>query len=464
LHKGLRQTGANHGPGVTLSSQTAGASLLAPLLRRYSLRDAARAGVFIAALLLIWISLRPFIDLTTLTTDFGSGNDTWTYIGFGLLAVVAPLLALRDNARGLAALASPGLALLFGWMVLTVVLSLDQGTSIRRFVLTACAMVTAAAILLLPRSQAELTRWLAAATLTVLALCYLGVLLAPGVSIHQSSDILEPHLAGDWRGVFGHKNGAAAVMALFAFIGLYVASSRAPIAGWAIFIAWVVFLVFTRGKTSTGLLILVLAITAIAPRFRSFAARATLCLTPLVVINVLSVGTVVSPALAALANYLPFDTSFTGRTDIWRFALESIAQRPLTGYGFFAFWGSDSIGLADAGSEWATEASHSHNSYLDTALTMGLPGLALVIAMFVIAPLRNFHAATARQRDGALPLLFLRIWLFGVCLASMESLFLDRADPIWTTFVLGVFGLHYLARFRLKPDEAPVPGPAVSPA
>jgi hypothetical protein len=32
----------------------------------------------------------------------------------------------------------------------------------------------------------------------------------------------------------------------------------------------------------------------------------------------------------------------------------------------------------------------------------------------------------------------------------MESFFLDRADPLWFTFLLAVFGLHYLARFRVS--------------
>jgi hypothetical protein len=35
-------------------------------------------------------------------------------------------------------------------------------------------------------------------------------------------------------------------------------------------------------------------------------------------------------------------------------------------------------------------------------------------------------------------------------LSSMESFFLDRADPLWFMFLLGVFGLHYLARFRVS--------------
>ena len=47
-------------------------------------------------------------------------------------------------------------------------------------------------------------------------------------------------------------------------------------------------------------------------------------------------------------------------------------------------------------------------------------------------------------------MVLLRIWLFGLYLSSMESFFLDRADPLWFTFLLAVFGLHYLARFRAR--------------
>ena len=81
---------------------------------------------------------------------------------------------------------------------------------------------------------------------------------------------------------------------------------------------------------------------------------------------------------------------------------------------------------------------------------MGLPGLALLIAALVIAPLRNFQRADVGGNGGPLAMLLLRIWLFGLYLSSMESFFLDRADPLWFTFLLAVFGLHYLARFRLR--------------
>jgi O-antigen ligase len=164
----------------------------------------------------------------------------------------------------------------------------------------------------------------------------------------------------------------------------------------------------------------------------------------------LSVGTTMSDTLAEIAKLLPLDASFTGRLDIWNFAVQSLQSRLATGYGFASFWGSSAIQNLPEGKEWAAYASHSHNGYLDTALGMGLPGLALLIGAIAIKPLRDFQAADEGGNGGPLATLFLRIWLFGLYLSSMESFFLDRAEPMWFTFLVAVFGLHYLARFRAK--------------
>ena len=141
---------------------------------------------------------------------------------------------------------------------------------------------------------------------------------------------------------------------------------------------------------------------------------------------------------------------FTGRTDIWTFAFQSLQQRLSTGYGFAAFWGASSIRDLPEGKEWAAFASHSHNGYLDTALAMGLPGLVLLVVVLVVGPLQNFHVADRGGNNGPLTMALLQIWLFGLYLSSMESFFLDRADPLWFTFLMAVFGLHYLARFRVS--------------
>ncbi len=59
----------------------------------------------------------------------------------------------------------------------------------------------------------------AAGAIGLLLLCYLGVMLAPGVSIHNARDAAEPALAGDWRGTFEHKNVASPVMAILVYLG-----------------------------------------------------------------------------------------------------------------------------------------------------------------------------------------------------------------------------------------------------
>ena len=126
----------------------------------------------------------------------------------------------------------------------------------------------------------------------------------------------------------------------------------------------------------------------------------------------------------------------------------------LTGYGFASFWGSSAIQNLPEGKEWAGFAAHSHNGYLDTALGMGVPGLLLLILVLVIVPLRNFQQADEGGNNGPLAMMLLRIWLFGLYLSAMESFFLDRSDPLWFTFLLAVFGLHYLARFRAQTSHS----------
>jgi O-antigen ligase len=419
-------------------------------VRRQQVSDIARAGTFIGALLLAWISMRPFIDLSNMiVAETTMGNETWTYAAFGCLALLTIILAMRDGPDGFLTLFSPGYLAFAGWIVATVVMSIEPGTSVRRFALTLCIVAVAASMLLLPKSQSELRRWLAISILTLLAVCYLGVLLAPSLSIHLATDAQEPALAGDWRGVFGHKNMAAGMMAMLLFFGIYVFRAGSRLAGGIAIGLTLLFLVNTEGKSASALCLLVLALTSFATVIRSFWCRAFVLLMPLVALNMIGIGSVMSEHLAAISHSLPIDSSFTGRTDIWTFGLETAQLRPWTGYGFSAFWGSSAVRNLPQGMEWAATAAHSHNGYLDTTLAMGVPGLLLLIAMFVIAPLRNFQVADREGNNGPLLLALLQIWLFALYLSSLESFFFDRADPMWFTLLIAVFGMHYLARFRL---------------
>ena len=86
------------------------------------------------------------------------------------------------------------------------------------------------------------------------------------LSIHQASDVLEPELAGDWRGVFGHKNEASAAMVLFVFIGIFVARVRSLGLGAVIVALALPFLYFTHSKTAMAALPLTLIVSVIMAR------------------------------------------------------------------------------------------------------------------------------------------------------------------------------------------------------
>lgn len=426
-------------------------SPVALYIGRIQVAHLLRGALFVAVFLLAWISLQPFADLGAAATVDAASGRALTYAAFGFLAALSLLMVARRHAEALRSFVSTPYILFGCWICINLAVSRDPAASTQRFVLTASVFVAAATVLLLPATARELNRWLGIAVLTFLAVCYLGVMMAPGFSVHQATDFAEYHLAGDWRGVFDHKNTASAVMAMLVFVGIYLTRSGAALAGPLITALSVVFLFFARGKSAAALCIFIFLLAELVSSARTFRMRAILCYLPLTVLLLLSVGTVVSPTLAAISGSLLADTSFTGRDEVWKFAFASIAQRPIFGFGYFAFWGSDFVRDSDPGdaiNDWVVTASHSHNGYLDTALTLGVPGLLLLMAILLIAPLKDYHDAQTRGQATPLARMFLRIWMFGIYLAALESFFLDRADPVWFTFLVAVIGLHYVARFR----------------
>ncbi len=423
----------------------------------------ARCLVMVGALLLVMVTLDPFPDLRNPdVTVIVSGRMALTYVAWGLLAAVAMLCVAATDAPALKSLVTPLHLCLVGWLVINIVLSESRGVSFQRFVLTASVTSLAIVLPLLPPTQRSFNACLGAAALVLLALCYLGVVLAPQYAIHTALDVTEPQLAGDWRGSFGHKNIASAVMTILVYVGIYLSAVGSFVMGPAIAVLAGTFLIFTGGKTSSVLCLAIYALASLVYVTPSLWLKRIICFVPLVAMNLLTVGSVVSPSLGAMTRLLPLDPTFTGRSAIWDFALAAVAEKPIIGHGYAAFWDDVSARATAQGAEWATSAAHSHNSYLDLAVTIGLPGLLLVILIFVLAPLGNFQTARTHSRSGALAKLFLTVWLFFKDTATTETFLLERQNPIWFMFALAVAGLHFLARFRCIEQTDPERGQLVA--
>jgi O-antigen ligase len=424
------------------------------VLTNAAARDAPVRGVaFVAALALVWITLQPFADLGAADAlDLGAGREIATYAAFAACAALCLYLTAPAEGRALRLLANPALAGLAIWVMLSSVASQDAATSLKRAAICAFVAIIAATLPLLPSGRRHLAMLLAAAAGALLALSYLGVVAMPRVAIHQASDIGEPALAGDWRGVFGHKNTASVMFVFAVFIGIYVARVGNVVLGGLIASLALIFVVFANGKTADMMWLPALALSAFAARFGARRVWGAAALAPFVALNALGVGSVLLPSLGSLAASLPIDATFTGRTDIWRYAISMLAAHPFLGYGFDAFWNTQSVRYgANSATAWVAGAAHAHNCFVDIAMSMGIPGVALALWAFVAQPLADIRKSALRRVDPALLTLFTQIWLMGIYMTGLESFWFERADPIWFTFLFAVFGLRYCANLRSAP-------------
>ena len=105
---------------------------------------------------------------------------------------------------------------------------------------------------------------------------------------------------------------------------------------------------------------------------------------------------------------------------------------------------------AEQSTIWAGQANHAHNGYLDAVLSMGLPGLVLMLAALAAQPARDLRRCMARGDEPALTLMLTQVWLFSLYLTSLESFVLDRASPQWVLMLFAVFGARYLACYRIE--------------
>jgi O-antigen ligase len=160
--------------------------------------------------------------------------------------------------------------------------------------------------------------------------------------------------------------------------------------------------------------------------------------------------------METILNSAVSDASFTGRTDIWQFAIGNILERPVLGHGFMAFWRTDEVMSETQYTDlWANTAAHSHNGYLDIALTTGFPGLFLCVAFVVIGPIISYHryrrnrSSRVAPEMTALSIFLLQIWLFGIYFNCFESALFDRGNRVWFFLCSAVFGLYYISRFPL---------------
>lgn len=406
--------------------------------------------IFTFFILYYIISMSPFVDLSTSdSVDPAMEKSNFlNQITFVLLTSLIWIYKSIVRTRVAAADIIAIISVITIWFAVSSLGSDEPIQSLKHLALASLTCMNAAVILLLPDTERQFARMLLACCFVALLLSYFGVAFLPHLAIHQESEIREPMNAGLWRGHFPHKNAASANMVIVLFVCLYAYELGKRWSSVAIGSLAMVFLLFSGGKAAMAALPGILFLAFVFERVS--VLRPIIVVAGIIVCNVVTIGSSTSGEFRQAVGALGIDPTFTNRIDIWRIGVDAFLSRPFLGHGFEGFWQNKLI-VFKAGTEedWAYAAFNGHNAYLDTALTTGIPGLTLTFLWLIVLPLFDFRRAQESSNSTAQLRLFTRIWMYGIFVGCVESIFYSSGNFLWIATVMSVCGIHYRTKTSL---------------
>ena len=408
-------------------------------------------------LTIVFVTFRPLSDPEVISGS-GGGGDLVNQLGFGGLGLICLyLLIKRTSSEAISAPTNPLWLMVLPVLALSVVSADLPGSALRAVLFSFIVVLAAATAMSQHRTMSELVSALSFATGCTLLFCYVAVFFYPELGVHEAEGAEAVH-AGLWRGVYDHKNVATYVMGGFVLFGWFIAQNGKPGVGLAILLAASVFVLQAGSKTVMFILPASILCVAVAQWITWPFLKALTVLSPVVVLGTVTLGSVIySPILLEIQSYFPGIT-YTGRTDLWTFGLEDLAQSPWFGFGFESYWRTprvmDAVQPIDL--NWDVRDSvHGHNSWLDAALSFGIPGALLLGLVLVVMPIRDYVSIPNSGNAGKLAKLFVTLWLFPALGANLESFFFRRADPVWFSMLIAIVGLRLTAHISRRHNAAP---------
>jgi exopolysaccharide production protein ExoQ len=268
---------------------------------------------------------------------------------------------------------------------------------------------------------------------TIALLSFLLIVIAPG---HSRMD----WGTGAWSGIYQDKNNLGAAMSL-AVLSL-VLQLMQPKLKWrlqvvALLAMCTALLIGSNSATAFGDCAGagVVSLAVLACRSRRFGTIARI-VTGIAVGGTLLAVFVFGFTPDMITNSLGRSATLTGRTDFWPYLQQAIADRPIFGYGYNAFFhsfvGSNYLSyyVVQAGG-WTPY--HAHNSFLQICLDAGFAGAALLVYLILLAFWRSL-AFVARNASplAAWPLAMTLYLVFG----SFTETYLGNYNTFeWIFFV-----------------------------
>jgi exopolysaccharide production protein ExoQ len=357
-----------------------------------------------------------------------------------ILILGLTLYAIRPTATraSLIAFTWP-LLITFAWCWLSLTWAIDPGVAVRRVFLT--TLVAWMTFSLVRHAGYQLSADILRYSLLISVLIsYVVVVADPMIGVHLFRESEMPTaLLGNWRGFLGHKNFAGAVCALCIIMFLFDAKHIPRMIRAVAVVAAAYFLFKSQSKTSVGMLVLAslggLIFELVNQRLRRY-------LIPMLTVGG-SLAWFLTSAYADIvtSNFLS-PRAFTGRGQIWSTLLRYSADHPILGAGFGSFWNIQKQSpVFEYGQGYVTMIFIGHSGYIDQLVTVGIPGVALMVFAMAGWPLARLLVSDRIPKgQGALIAAML---MFCIGHNVTESGLFERDGIVSTMFFFAVAFAHY---------------------
>ena len=280
--------------------------------------------------------------------------------------------------------------------------------------------------------------WLAArfdwrGLLTVLAVTF-AILMAGSAlagALFPAFGVMHEIHPGAWRGLWWEKNTLGAMMgwAMLAFTGLAALDAKRRLIWLALLAPAFALVLLSTSRTALLAALIALAgpmMIAMARRDFTFGAMAVMA--GLTGVGLAALVIAIGPMV--LLEALGRDATLTGRTDIWEALFRQMADRPLLGFGYGVFWQVENGPAFWVRQETVWPVPTAHNGWLETALSMGLFGVAIA----AIAYLGALISAAWRLFSGNETYWALTFLIMWGLISFSESNLAEQNSMMWVMF------------------------------
>lgn len=244
-----------------------------------------------------------------------------------------------------------------------------------------------------------------------------------------------------WSGIMVHKNsfGAVAVFATTLFLIITFGRRVHPIWGAILSILSLLTVAYTRSRTSFVALTVSLGASAYLA-VAGIMRRPTRAVMQRVALGLVCCVSVLPLLVVLLATLLGDETLLNGRARLWTGVVAILRERPATGYGYATVWGrTEATLLPHIAVTKRLGATNAHNSVLDVASELGIPG-GIVACLYLFGALAN--AGRLYEREASTFSFFALVFLIAFTVLSIGEAHLLRIHSIfWIVFVAVTVGV-----------------------